>query len=253
MNAAEAGAGVVVARSAPGNRELQAKLAAMGIRSTPVETIRFAEPAGRDGLDRAVERIGDYDWLAFTSPRGVAAFVERLDSLGVGVKPGRPRMAAVGSRTAEALRRRGFQVEFVPPEFLTSALGEGLPSGYGRKVLLMRADIGEESLVSTLTRRGFEVSSVVAYRTEVVPGLDSAREVSGARLVAFASPSEVRGFKARIPPRTFDELAVRASAVCIGPVTAEAAKAAGFRSVVSCEEHTIDALAEAVREMVGSD
>ncbi len=253
MKPERTGAGVIIARSAEGNLDLQGRLTGFGVAAMPVQTIRFAEPATWNELDESIGHIDTYDWLVFTSPRAAAAFAERMKRLGKKAGRRRSQIAAVGSSTAAALRECGFNVGFVPKEYLTSSLGNELPTGQGKRVLLLRADIGDESLVETLNRRGFEVTNVPAYRTEVVPGLIQPEEISDARLVAFASPSEVRGFRARVPAGTFDGVAHRARAVCIGPVTAEAARSAGFRSVVTCEEHTIGALAETIRRLVADD
>ncbi len=118
-------------------------------------------------------------------------------------------------------------------------------------MLLLRADIGEASLVATLRRRGFEVTDLAIYRTIEVPGLADPDSLEGAGLVVFASPSEVRGFRGRLRKAEFDKLATGATAACIGPVTAEAARASGFRSVCYPEEHTIGGLVEKVRELIG--
>ncbi len=253
MKSDKAGATVVVARSAEGNLDLQTRLNELGVASMPVDTIRCAEPATWSQVDESIRNIDAYDWLAFTSPRAAGAFAERMKKLGRTAGWKKSRIAAVGPGTAAALRERGFEVGFVPGEYLTSSLGNELPIEKGKRVLLLRADIGDESLVETLRGRGFEVTNVPAYRTEVVPGVIGLEEISGVRFVAFASPSEVRGFRARVPAEKFDDLARRARAVCIGPVTAKAARDAGFRSVLTCGDHTIDALAEAIRELVADD
>ncbi len=240
---------IVVARSREGNAEVQSRLSKLGIASVGVETIVFGEPTDRTAVDDAIKEMHDYDWVVFTSPRGVAAFAKRSKELAVKVNPTKPRMAAIGSKTADALAANGLRADFVPDVFLASALAEGIPSEFGKRVLLLRADIGEESLASDLEGRGFEVTDIAIYRTRHAPGVEKPGHLSNARIVIFASPSEVRGFKDRVDQEAFAAVASKSTAVCIGPVTAEAARAEGFRNVVSSEVHTVDGLVEKVREV----
>lgn len=239
---------VVVARSEEGNDELQKRLARLGIPATAIETIRFEEPSDWSRVDKVINGISKFHWVVFTSPRAVAVFRARLIKLGFQSRNW-PKIAAVGSKTASALAKAGIKTDFVPREYLTSALAEGLPLEEGNKVLLFRADIGEKSLVSLLEKRGFDVTGVVAYRTRPARGKIDPKLVMDARLIAFASPSEVRGFRSRLDMDDFRKVAEQATAACIGPVTAQAAQAAGFRSVVSVREHTVDALAVKIREL----
>lgn len=249
MRAEEVRASVILARSSEGNLELQRGLGSLGISTESVETIRFEEPATWQGVDGAIAEMSSYDWVAFTSPRAVGAFVLRLgprfqrDAAG-------PRIAAVGPKTADALKSAGLEVDFVPAEFLTSELGAGLPAEFGRRVLLLRADIGDDALVEQLERRGFVVKSLAVYRTVAVKGTIDATILERASVVAFASPSEVRGFKARVPSLRFAEILSQATAACIGPVTADAALEAGFRSVKFPDEHTVEGLIRTVQEII---
>jgi uroporphyrinogen-III synthase len=65
--------------------------------------------------------------------------------------------------------------------------------------------------------------------------------------VTFASASAVRGFIEAVGP----DLARRAPAVSIGPVTTEAVQAAGIPLGAEAKEASIDALADAAVRLVG--
>lgn len=250
MRKLESGQAVIVARSQEGNRDLQERLSQLGISSAAVDTIKFEEPADWSEVDEAMMEIGGFDWVAFTSPRAVTAFAARLERLGVRVNGRKPRVAAVGAKTEAVLRAQGLEVDFVPKKYLTSALGEGLPQGLGKKVLLLRTDIGEKGLVESLARRGFEVRDLAIYYTRPVVGRVDLEGVRDARLVVFASPSEVNGFKNRLTPAAFRRVAGQATAACIGPVTAGTARDVGFKSVVSAQNHTIEALVDKIGELI---
>lgn len=248
MRSQELAQKVVVARSKDGNHEFQRRLAELGIQSVAVETIRFEEPYDWSPVDGAIEGIEGFDWVLFTSPRGASAFGSRVRKLGKAVAG--PRMAAVGASTSLALEEQGFRADFVPRDYLTADLGEGLPSGQGKRVLLLRADIGERGLVLSLRRRGFEVKDIAIYSTRRVSGRVDVGPLKDAGLVVFASPSEVKAFRERLGPGDFKSISRQATAACIGPVTAAAAKAAGFKTFAVPEDHTVDALVETVREVL---
>ncbi|MDG6985354.1 MAG: uroporphyrinogen-III synthase [Nitrososphaerota archaeon] len=239
---------VVVARSREGNRELRRMLSQRRIDAGSVETIAMEEPESWEKVDGAIKRASTFDWIAFTSPRAVAAFAGRVKALGMEASGLGPKFAAVGSKTSDALARLGVAVAYVPREFLTSALGEGLPAEPGSKVLLLRADIGDKKLVGALRGRGMEVEDVTAYRTRLVSDPLDSDLLIPARVIAFASPSEVEGFRRRVDKRAFGEVSCRATAVCIGPVTATAAREAGFRTVAYAREHTLEGLVEKIGE-----
>lgn len=241
---------MVVARSEDGNRELIEKLGAAGIPAKGVATIRFLEPADWAEVDQTLREIGSYDWVALTSPRGVRALVGRLSYLGIETSPHSPRFAAIGPGTAQALKDSGFVVDYVPDSFLTSAMAEGFPTGWGRRVALLRADIADKRLPLVLRGRGFDVKDLAIYRTEGVKGLIKPGQLTNARALVFASASEVRGFRERIEPPLLARLAQDALAVCMGPVTAEAARRAGFAHVATPTESTLDALVAKLKEVL---
>lgn len=209
----------------------------------PAIRIGRARPGGR--FDTAVRdaAMGGYDWVLFTSAVGVAAWFERAAGLGFDARGLRAHVAAVGSMTSEALRARGIVADLVPRAFTTAALGRAFPRGSG-KVLLPRADIAPPELQDTLLRKGWTVVRVDAYRTRPVralpPAARRALQAGEVDALAFTSASTVEGF-------------VRVAGVvkgprvaCIGPVTARAARAAGFAVHAVARPHTIEGLVDAL-------
>ena len=65
--------------------------------------------------------------------------------------------------------------------------------------------------------------------------------------MTFASASAVRGYVDAVGA----ELARRAPAVSIGPVTSDAVRAAGITLAAEASEATIDALADATVKLIG--
>ncbi|HEX2030028.1 MAG TPA: uroporphyrinogen-III synthase [Actinomycetota bacterium] len=234
---------VLVTRPRPQAEELSALLRRRGARVVEAPTIRLEPPPPGGPLDGAVAdaAAGGFAWVVFTSAAGVAAWAERAAA--VGADGPRARVAAVGSGTAEALRRTGISADLVPERFTTEALAAAFPEGTGR-VLLPRADLAAADLEDGIRRRGWDPVRVDAYRTafeQALPG-EARRALDEGRVdaVTFTSASTVEGFR-RLAG------AVRGPAVvCIGPVTAQAAREAGFEVDAMADPHTVEGLVEAV-------
>lgn len=211
--------------------------------AVPIEApvIRIAPVAAGGALDKAIYETANsgYSWIAFTSPNAVEAWFQRAAALGVDVSNLPARVAAVGEATGEALRSHGIVPDLVPRVFTTAALGRALPRGRG-KVLLPRADVAPSELQDALERKGWTVVRVDAYRTRPVRSLPQAarRELRAGRVdaLAFTSASTVDGFVNVAGVIRGPKVA------CIGPVTARAARAAGFPVHAVARPHTIKGL-----------
>jgi len=236
MTGALAGRTVVVTRAAEQASMLVARLRARGATVFEVPTIAIADPAdGGAALAAAAARLDAYDWVVLTSTNGVARFLAALGDR-------RPRrIAVVGPGTAAAARQAGFEPDLVPDRFVAEGLLAAFPPGPGR-VLLPQAEAARPVLADGLLAAGWDVDTVVAYRTVPAPAdpavLDRARRADA---ITFTSGSTVTGYLAAaglgaLPPIV----------VCIGPVTAAAAEAAGVVVSAVATEHTIDGLVAAL-------
>jgi len=112
----------------------------------------------------------------------------------------------------------------------------------GQRVLYVAAEGARPVLSDGMRALGCTVDVVTAYRA--VPdgeGADTLRAAlanGNVDAVTFASASAVRGYVDAVGA----ELARRAPAVTIGPVTSEAARAAGIAVVAESSTASIDAL-----------
>ncbi|MDG6910235.1 MAG: uroporphyrinogen-III synthase [Nitrososphaerota archaeon] len=240
---------VLLARSAEGNRALSGRLKRLGMEPILVDTVEFGSPEDWKEVDSELRRLRRYDWIVLTSARGADAFAGRLRKLGLRIADAPPMIAAVGEMTAARLRGERLPVAFVPGEFTTSALGATLPARFGKKVLLLRADRAGTEMEDILKKRGFSTKSLPVYTTRTLRSRVEADGIGQVRVVIFGSSSEVEGLVGRLSPADLRRLKSAAVAACIGPVTAESARRAGFRSVAAPEPHTFDALLMEVRRL----
>jgi uroporphyrinogen-III synthase len=246
-----AGLVVVVTRPGAGDEPLTHALAALGAEVRPLPTLVIEPPTDPAPLERALARWSSYDWVAFTSPRGVAAVAEALSARGSDPRAHPPRrLAVVGPTTAAAARTVGWSADVVPARFdaegLLGALDRRGVVLAGARVLLPVAEAARATLGAGLRARGAQVDQVVAYRSGAPADFDEARaaallQVDRPLLLTLASPSAARNLIDLLGPRV---LAFPVAA--IGPVTGEAARELGYTVVAQPEAHTLEALAEAV-------
>ncbi|HKP89030.1 MAG TPA: uroporphyrinogen-III synthase, partial [Thermoleophilaceae bacterium] len=155
------------------------------------------------------------------------------------------RVAAVGPATAAELEERlGVVADVVSERSLAEGLVEALAdvSVAGARALVVRAAEGRDVLPAALRDRGAEVDQVAVYATvpeDVPPGQRDA--LARADYVTFTSGSTVRYFVAAAGPPSDG-----ARVVTIGPVTSEAARAAGLEVHVEAERHDVDGLVDAL-------
>src|SRR6476646_3352427 len=103
-----AGRRIVVTRPRVQAAGLVAGLRALGAEPVECPAIAIVPPASYAPLDAALARLGEYDWLLFTSVNGVAAFTARRAGLGQqDPLPAGVRVGAIGPATASALRAAG--------------------------------------------------------------------------------------------------------------------------------------------------
>jgi uroporphyrinogen-III synthase len=166
-------------------------------------------------------RADGYDWVVLTSRNAVEALFARLEG-------GLPKVAAVGSGTAEAMREKGVEPDLIAQVSTQEGLAAEMPQPSGR-VLFPAAEGARGVLVQEL---GAEF--VPVYRTvELVP-----ERFPEADLVVLASASAARAFAA---------LGVDAPCVSIGPVTSAEARDLGVRIVAEAASHDREGLVAAVK------
>ena len=240
---------VVVTRASAQASALRDALAALGaeVLELPALRVEALDPAP---LEEAVRRLGDYRWLVLTSQNAVALLWEALRSAGLDARAlAGVRIACVGKSTSEALLARGLAADVVPPRFVAEAVLEALSSRddvRGARVLYVAAEGARAVLPEGLRERGAVVDVVHAYRTTSdgvgAEALRDALTRGEVDVVTVASASAVRGYVDAVG----EELARRAPAVSIGPVTSDAVRAAGMSLAAESRTATIDALVTTV-------
>ncbi len=214
----------------------------------PVIEIKPAEDLAE--LDEAIREISTYDWVAFGSVNAVEVFFDHVRAWHDLTSPGKPKVAAIGRKTAEALQARGVETDFVPDEYVAEAIMPGLGDVQGKRVLLPRAEIARDVLPVAIRKAGGVAHEITVYRTLPVEpdpaGLAALR--TGVDLVTLTSPSTVDNLVEVARRNGLDPLDLpgRPWFVCIGPVTEQAARERGLTRLIVASDHTTEGMIAAL-------
>lgn len=237
---------VVVTRPRERAAALVAALEAEGAEVILFPAIEVVAPADSGPLRAAAGRIGEYEWVVFTSAYGVRALAE-AGAEGHGRE--RPRAACVGEATAAEALEHGWADPLMPGRSTGRGLADALVAAgavAGTAVLFPRAEDARRDLPDRLRAAGAHVDEVVAYakRGAEAPGdeLRGALESGRVDALTFTSPTTVTYLARRFGPMIRD-----VPVVVIGPTTEAAARKAGLRVCGVAREPTTRGLVAAVR------
>lgn len=248
------GATVVVTSAADRADRLIAALDALGAR---VITYAATRIVARDvsALRTAACELARYDWVVFTSTTSVALLFDATEACGIASEHwAHTRIAAVGSTTAEAIRDRGAEPTLIPQRFAAEGLLEEFAARgdlVGATMLYPAAAGARNEFAEGLRGLGARVDRIDAYESvatdEDVAAVREALAAGAVHIVTLTAGSAVDAWVRAMAP-----LHGVAEAVSIGPVTTQAARAAGLRVAAEAMPSTLDGLVAAVIRAVQS-
>ena len=252
---------VVITRALAQAAEFAAELESYGARVIACPTIEIVAPESYAALDEAIENLYGYDWLIFTSTNGVTHFLKRLAALGHDASElDDARVCAIGSATADELRKAHIHVDLVPEEFRAEGVFAALENFMGGaeglrnlNFLIPRAAVARDFLPRALEGAGARVDVVTAYRT-VAPHNTERRRIEallaggGVDCITFTSSSTVRNFAELFDTADLSHLLRGVTVACIGDITAATAAEYNLRTDILPSEFTTAALARAIAD-----
>ena len=246
---------VLVTRPVHQAAEMVRKLEHLGAVVYRLPTLAIREPADFAPLDRALVqlRAGEWDWVVFTSANGVRATLGRLDAIGRDLRDlGGVKLAAIGPKTAAALREFRLRADVVPAATYSSEglVGALRPHVAGQRVLLARADRGRELLREELAKIA-TVEQVTVYEQAdaVDPGSEVLNHLRRGEIefVSLTSSNDARALL-----RQFDDT-IRGRVgrgevrlVAISPETGNAVRELGYAVAAEATSFTADGVIEAI-------
>jgi uroporphyrinogen III methyltransferase/synthase len=240
---------ILVTRPAGQASALSDPLRTLGaaVREIPAVRIEKLDPRP---LTEALGRLTQYAHIVFTSPNAVQIVWDVLRQSGYDARAlAQLTVSAVGPATAASLLAHGIAADVTPSHYDAESLLDALAQRgdvSGRRVLYPAATGARDALPRGLHLLRATVDVVPIYRS-AVDG-DGAREMRAAvasnslDLVTLASGAAARAYADAVG----SDLVTRVPAVSIGPVTSEAARAAGIPVVAEAREASMSGLVDAV-------
>ena len=190
--------------------------------------------------------MNDYDWVFFTSKNGVDCFMKQSK---YATNLHHCQIAAVGPKTAQAVKEYGFHVDFIPSTYNAEVMAAEFLTTYEEAgpVLFVRGKIASNVLLDAFTKAERAYHCVEVYDTVTNEAVKSALQTSLMEetidFITFTSPSTVNAFiQLTDQVHTYKHLPV----VCIGTTTERQAKEQGFLQTIVPENFTIEGMIEAM-------
>ena len=185
-------------------------------------------------------------WLVFTSRNGVRFFFEQMKKEQVDIRSlGDSRIAVMGAGTRKEMENWGCYADLVPEQSCSESLAKALCAHAepDEAICLFRAEEASDVLTKRLREKQYRVVDIPTYRTEIMwKKRELLREMlEDVDAVTFCSASAVSAF---VQMTEGHDLV--AKTICIGPVTAQAAKKAGLHIDKVAEQYDLEGLTEAL-------
>lgn len=204
-------------------------------------------------LKKELQQIEAYQWIAFTSQNAIRLFFEQMKLLQIDHRRlAGVRFAVVGSGTKEALERMGFLADYMPQEYTTKALAQGLSKEMKptEKLLLARAVKGSSQMLSILEENGIDVTNLAIYDV-VGKKTENWNYLENMDAITFFSASGVEAFvsalgKEQVPAWEEKRKKEHVKVAAIGHVTANKLSAYGIQTDCMPKQCDLTHMAEAL-------
>lgn len=249
---------VVVTRTREQASELARRLEELGAEAMEIPTIKIVPPKSEKILREAIEGIGEYNWLVFTSPNGVDHFFRAFFEIYDDIRDiGGVKIAAVGPATAARLEALHLQVDLQPKESVAEAVVKVFKDEAdieNERLLLPQGDLARDALRDGLEALGGIVDAVECYRTVPettdVTGSVARLMEEGADVITFTSGSTVDNFCRLVDLAALRKRFPHLKLASIGPVTSKAIRDRGLVVDAEAGQHDVPSLIEVVQALL---
>lgn len=247
-----------VACSAKTAARLEAGLKLLGARVLAVPVIEIRPSASPELLDAALDSLGSYEWVVFTSSYGVLHCLERMKQRRLPLSLlAQVKICAIGPDTASQLRAARLEPALLPEEYTAEGIVAALTAWHGgaarlagRRILLLRAREARELLPRELSAAGAAVDVVACYENlpaAVDPAVGEDLRRNPPQLLVFTSSLTVRNFIGLLGERDGRRLLASATVAALGPITAGTIQSFGKKPEIVPPQNTVASLLEAIR------
>ena len=249
------GMSIVVTRPFSQSKGFSEKLAGYGARIVSAPAIRTVYVEKSPEIDTAIENIGKYDLIVFSSANGIGSFFHALKSNGKDVRSlFRAKIAVIGPATGEAINDYGITPDIIAEKFIAESLFQSIKNSLDlkdKKILIAGSDIGRKTLEDGLKGENALTEKVVFYKTEpqeISDYVKSHIRKGKADIITFTSSSTVKSFFSQIKP---EEIPSNTKYASIGPETSATIEKYGITAEIEASEYTTEGLIEAIVSRFG--
>lgn len=251
-----AGKRIIITRDAAGNAELSEKLRELAADVIDWPTFTYQAKPLTPTLTRELRHISRYDWIFFTSPRGVIFFMRHFLRVHQDVRAlAGVKIAVVGAATREALRTYGLEPDLVPRTQTSAGLAKSPVFKRGRalKIFMVQPKDGRREFQNRWGHRHKIFDAVVYRKRDVPPEARTFERVmkKGADWILFFSPSAVASFLRHFPGGQGQEFLKKTRVAVIGKTTAQALREEGVDAVTVAVRPSVEKLLEAISVKLG--
>ena len=152
---------VLITRSANQVEDFINQLQELGANTVTLPLIENT-PTELGYLDAVVVSL-KLDWIVFTSTVAVKIFFETISPEFISSK-----IAVVGNKTGNLVRKYGFKVDFTPSEFTAKHLAYEIPIEPNQQILIPRSSLAKNDIVEILTARNCDVEAISIYENTAI-------------------------------------------------------------------------------------
>ncbi|MCC6932220.1 MAG: uroporphyrinogen-III synthase [Deltaproteobacteria bacterium] len=221
-------------------------------------TIEVMENNNAPLVQILVAQLAKADWIIFPSKNAVRIFLEILAEQNYDRAKLKPiKIASMGSSTSALIEEQSLEVSFVPSEFVAEKFVHEfsqIETLLGRKIILLRSQIGRDLIAAELTKLGAEVFDAPIYNTLIpqyeqseIAKMQTLLKAQQIDFILFTSPSTAENFFALIGKEFFSQHQGHIKLAAIGPVTKAAIESVGFPCAIMPDKHTIAGLLEEIK------
>lgn len=251
------GKNILITRAREQASKLTMALEELGANCIEAPAIKIAPPEDNfTSLDKAIDKINEYNWIIFTSTNGVERFFARLNEKNQDTRClFNAKIVAIGTSTATKLKNYGIIADKIPTMFKAEGILEVLKEDItaGTKILIPRAQKAREALPIGLCKMGAIVDVAETYCTkmadtnkETIKQLLQNKQID---IVTFTSSSTVENLLKLIDNEI--TLLNNVKKAVIGPITAQTCKRNGLDVDIEADIYTIDGLVDKIKNFRG--
>lgn len=197
----------------------------------------------------------EYDWVFFTSKNGVNCFLKDHENQ-MFLQESTVKIAAVGSKTAEALTALGYHVDFIPSLYNAEVMASEFLKKYKNtgRTLFVRGVLASNILLDAFTKAKRQFDCYEVYNTitntQIKDKLHRALHDQTIDILTFTSPSTINAFLEVVEN---PELFFGIPTVCIGTTTEKRAIAVGFTETIVPEVFTTHGMVVSLSDYLKSE